>query len=424
MELLSYKLSKKQEEYKDQLLEKWNNDQKIECSKITPSNGNKGGGKNREIIKENDIYYVVDKCKICKKILPIYLFYKQNNKRSKNPLDVQSGYESCDLTCITCKKQQSEKRGKEEDEIIRHMIKKNNGDLTKDWVKQQYEIQNKRCHITNIPIIFKRGYYNSASVQNNGDGHIHYQKNCVLIMQCLQVQEHGILNLKNAWRKILCIMKKEEELLTDTSSFLNELDTKFSNTPEQNGVNVPTQIYEENIGTCNKLVSKTQKVCGRICVKYKSVCWTHLTKKEKQEINNNPEIKRQVTGIKKKINPKYSDQCAKLHLKRILQDQVERYYASDKRSKKRKNKDNIVKLQPKDIIQKMHEQKGRCYLSNIPFSFNRDDPNYWSLERLDNNQHHTLENTVLICRIMNGATQLTKVIIQEIYNKYNTDQSC
>ena len=70
---------------------------------------------------------------------------------------------------------------------------------------------------------------------------------------------------------------------------------------------------------------------------------------------------------------------------------------------------------------KIHTQKGRCYISGVPFSFNRYDPNYWSLERLDNSQHHMVDNTVLVCRIMNGRTQLTKEIIQHIYNKYSSN---
>jgi len=413
------KLNIGQEEYKQKLLKKWNNDSNIKERVIPPSKGNKGGGKNREIIKDNNIYYVIDKCTTCLKKLPIYYFHKANNKRSRNPLDVASGEESCDSICINCKNDITRKRSHEEHEIIRQMIKKDNGDLTNEWVKKQLEKQNKCCDITNIPITLERGYYNTASVQNNGEGNLHYQKNCTLIMTCLQVQEHGILNLKDAWKKILELMKNESSSPTDTNPFLKELDIKFSNTPKENGVFAPTQIYEEDVGICNKL-THTGKICGRVCVKHKKICLTHLPIEEKKQIYDNIELKKEVINIKSKINPIYSQQCIDLHLPYILRNQVERYYKMDKESKRRSEKGNIIKLLPQDIIKKLHDQKGRCNYSGVPFSFKRDDPNYWSLERIDNTKHHTIENTVLICRIMNGAYQLTKDIIQEIYRKkYN-----
>jgi hypothetical protein len=164
-------------------------------------------------------------------------------------------------------------------------------------------------------------------------------------------------------------MKEVEECKSDSTQFLRDLDIKYKNTPKQNGVTAPVQIVENN---------------------------------------------------KKKTNPEYSAQCMKLHLPRILNDLVFRYYQSDKKSKERKNKTDIVKLKPKDFMDKLHSQDGRCYLSGVPFSFNINDPNYWSLERLDNKKHHTVENTVLVCRIMNGAVQLTKEIIQKMYNEYKS----
>lgn len=319
--------------------------------------------------------------------------------------------------CRLCAKKVTDARSKTNDEIMRLMIKCNNGDLTTNWLKHQIEKQKNRCDITNLPITLERGFYYSASVQNNGAGNLHYQENCVVIMQCLQVQEHSIKNLKDAWEQILIIMKKEKESPSDTTQFLQELDVKFSNNPAQNGVTASAQIYEDNVGSCGHIVKG--KKCGRICVKYKTVCLLHLSKEEKKELNDNTAIKNQVTNIKKKKNPEYSLQLANLHLPRILRDQVERYYAIDHRSKGRKDKSIIKKLEPIDIVKKLHSQKGRCYISGVPFSFNRTDPNYWSLERLDNLQHHTIENTVLVCRIMNGATQLTHEIIQHIYNASN-----
>jgi hypothetical protein len=411
-------LNTQQKEIKEKLQKKWKNDLKLTCGNFPPSKGNQGGGRKRKCIEIEGEKIVTDECKICNNTLPLYCFHM----RSENYLDVESGKESCCMSCISCRKEDAKKRGKEESEIMRQMIKTNNGDLTIEWLKQQLEKQHNLCHITNLPIQIIKGYFYSASVQNNGEGNLHYQDNCVLIMQCLQVQEHAILNLKDAWKQILLMMKKEDELATDTTQFLKDLDIKFSNTPKQNGVTARTLIYkdEESVGMCNKITSKTGQVCDRVCVKYETVCWRHLPLEEKHKINKNPEYKNKVTNIKKIINPDYSSQCTRLHLPIILRDHVERYYSMDKRSRGRHDKQNIVKLVPKDIIQKLHEQKGKCYLSGVPFSFNRDDPNYWSLERLDNTKHHTIENTVLICRIMNGATQLTREIIQQIYNEYKS----
>jgi len=419
------KLNPKQEEYKLQLLKKWNNDKEIKCGLVHPEIQQC----KREIVRIGSTFYVVDTCQVCQIQKPIYLYGRQHI--DIDSLQVPSGREKYRRSCLSCRKVEGEERRKKDDEIIRLMIHVNNGDLTIEWVKQQLEKQNHCCHITNLPITLERGHYNTASVQNNGEGHLHYQQNCVLMMTCLQVQEHAIPNLKDAWNTILSMMKKENESSSDTTTFLQQLDIKFSNTTKQNGVTAPTHVYEdETIGRCNSIIqgkNRTKKsvnigkICGRVCVKYETVCLLHLTKEKQLELNQNPELKKQLQqNGKQKINPEYSSQCMNLHLPRILRDQVERYYASDQRSKSRKDKSSIVKLKSSDIVKKLHEQKGRCYLSGVPFSFNRFDPNYWSLERVDNTKHHTNENTVLICRIMNGRTQLTKEIIQQIYNEYHS----
>ena len=381
---------------------------------------------NGEVIIPEGNKAVYETCVCCRIEYPLTpkYFHTEYSEHKKTNLERESGKELVSNSpfygCILCSKKVTEVRSKTKGEIMRLMIKSNNGDLTIEWLEQQLKKHNNRCDITKLPITLERGFYYSASVQNNGEGDIHYQKNCVVIMQCLQVQEHSIKNLKDAWKQILLLMKKEKESPSDTTQFLQELDIKFSNTPEQNGVTASTLIYEDDVGSCGHIVKG--KECRRICVKYKTVCLLHLSKEEKKELNDNPELTKQVTNIKKKTNPEYSSQCANLHLPRILRDQVERYYAIDHRSKSRKDKSTIKKLEPIDMVNKIHSQKGRCYYSGVPFSFNRSDPNYWSLERCDNLQHHTIENTILVCRIMNGRTQLTKEIIQNIYNEYNSSE--
>ena len=372
------------------------------------------------IISEGNkaVYETCVRCGIEYPLTPNYFHTEYAQHKKSNINDRESGKElvsnSSFYGCRLCAKKIAEERSKTEAEIKRQKILRysgnGSGDLTIEWIDQQLEKQNNRCHISNLPITLERDLYYTASVQNNGEGQIHYQANCVLIMQCLQVAEHSIKNLKDAWKQILLAMKKEKESPSDTTLFLNELDKKFSNTPEENGVTAPVQIYLNNIvitGSCGIIIKNTGKECGRDCINDNTVCSIHLSKDEREKIN-----------IKKKINPEYSSQMANLHLPSILRSQVENYYAQDKRSKSRPDKSNIIKMLPDDIVKKMHDQNGRCYYSDVQFSFERSDPNYWSLERLDNSKHHTFDNTVLICRIMNGSSQLSKDIIQQIYNSF------
>jgi hypothetical protein len=365
--------------------------------------------KKNRIVRTNDsgekcVYETCVRCGTEYPLTPDY-FNTERGYDSYN-IKIESGKEVISNNpssgCRECSLKLSKIRSQTIDEIMRMMIKKDNGDLTKEWLKSQLEKQNYRCHITNLPIVIERGYYYSASVQNNGAGKMHYKEHCVIIMQCLQVQEHSISNLKEAWERIKHLKDTPE---TNEELFLTELEKKWLNTPKQNGVTAPVQIHDGDVSKCCAIIKSSLKECGNVCVnKY---CWKHLSKKEKDKINDN---------IKSKKNPEYSSQCSKLHIPRILRDQVERYYSSDKKSKKRTDKHNIIKLKPEDILQKLRDQKGKCYLSDVFFSFNMDDPNFWSLERLDNTKHHTIENTVLVCRIMNGATRITKDIIEKIFH--------
>jgi hypothetical protein len=82
-----------------------------------------------------------------------------------------------------------------------------------------------------------------------------------------------------------------------------------------------------------------------------------------------------------------------------------------------KRQDKVSKRDPKmepfdltveNIYQKMVDQKCKCYYTGIPFSFNRDTWNYFSVERLDNSKNHTVDNCVFICRLFNTAGQLNE----------------
>lgn len=57
------------------------------------------------------------------------------------------------------------------------------------------------------------------------------------------------------------------------------------------------------------------------------------------------------------------------------------------------------------ILDKILEQKGRCYYSGIPLVFKRKSDWMMSLERLDNSKGYTKENTVLVCAEFNSTDQ-------------------
>jgi len=65
------------------------------------------------------------------------------------------------------------------------------------------------------------------------------------------------------------------------------------------------------------------------------------------------------------------------------------------------NKDERIK--EKDMFSIGKKQEWRCFKSGVKLSINRNSWNYPSLERLDNTKNHTLDNTVLICRLLNTS---------------------
>jgi hypothetical protein len=60
------------------------------------------------------------------------------------------------------------------------------------------------------------------------------------------------------------------------------------------------------------------------------------------------------------------------------------------------------KLSREYFVSLFLSQQGRCFYSNIAFSFNRDDWRHWSIERIDNEKGHAKGNVVLICRAFNA----------------------
>ena len=414
-------LDKDQQTRHQELVEKWNA-ASPQLGDIPPSHGNRGGGRRRSILTIDGQFYVVDQCAVCNDFMPISFFSPSGNTRSKNIFDTPTGLESVDSRCIPCCRANTRARDLTMEGRFRQLIKKDNGDLTVDWAVQQWAQQEGRCHISNLQLTLEPGLWNTVSVQNNRAGRKHFQADCVLIMQCLQVQEHAIPNLKNAWGSLLQTMQRELLAASDTTPLLQEFDRRLHNSPRQNGVMAPTQRYADaEAKSCDATIAGTARAgqnCGRICVRNETRCWLHLERGRKLEIDANPALKTILLNIPKSINPEWSKQCMRLHLPRILRDMVENYASQDRRSISRRATEKC-KLMPDDIVQKFRGQSGRCFYSGIPFSLDRSDPNYWSVERLDNAECHTIANTVLVCRIMNGASQMSKEILQAMLAEYS-----
>lgn len=73
------------------------------------------------------------------------------------------------------------------------------------------------------------------------------------------------------------------------------------------------------------------------------------------------------------------------------------------KSNKRSDECKICTLTFDDLLDKIIEQKGRCYYSDIPLIFKTNSDWRCSLERLNNKLGYTKENTVLICSEFNSG---------------------
>ena len=91
-----------------------------------------------------------------------------------------------------------------------------------------------------------------------------------------------------------------------------------------------------------------------------------------------------------------------------------RYKKNDKISKSRNYKIDGNFVTDNQMYEKLVKQGFKCYYTGIPFSKNRDNWNYFSLERLDNTKNHTDENSVFICRMFNTTGGLNRKKILQI----------
>lgn len=360
----------------DRLLKiKWNNDYtngKIKLGNITPNrSGVKTNNeiKNRTVIlnpnNEIEIVETCLRCNIQKPITPIYYQSEYNNSEISN-IDKESGKEqicnSPTYGCRECSKIISKQKGKKIDEYRRILIKKYPL-LSLEW----YNSQKKNCAISNICLVEENNCDWRVSIQNNSSDKEHKPESCCLIAYEFNVQEqNAIHNLIDDWIKAFSVILQELHHPTDTRGIIEYVKKWYNNSPKDNGVTEPSQIIQNN---------------------------------------------------KKIRNPKYSEQYNTKHLKAILNGLCDRYYKMDKKSVKRKEK-NTCRLNNEVLFNKLINQKMKCYYTGIPLSTNRDDWRFFSLERLDNELHHTKDNCVFICRMFNTAGQLnTEKILKALLSQ-------
>lgn len=88
------------------------------------------------------------------------------------------------------------------------------------------------------------------------------------------------------------------------------------------------------------------------------------------------------------------------------------YHRSKKLSKKRQGFFDALNIQKKDIIEMWSKQKGRCFYSDIPMTWEKKSDWMVSLERKNPEKSYTRENCCLVCSELNGQVQLNRDIVQ------------
>ena len=372
MESLKTNREKEFEEIHFKLLKKWNEDKNIIIGLVDKWNNAQitFSVKKRQFELIDNVITCTEICLGCNQRKPITPLYF-NIEKTFN-ISCESGKESISNTrsqgCRECLKNYSKKRAETIEEYIRVLLKPY-PKLDKDW----YNKLPNKCAISNIDLIEKNNVDWRVSIQNNipkniennikniKKGHDHIPEHCIKIAGEFNVQEHNTIkkDLVNTYKEeIFPAFLKELKQPSDTEELINIMKEWYKKSPKENGVFEPCQI--------------------------------------------------EIDG-KKIDNPEYSKKCQEKHLKRILQDQVNNYKKSDKDSKNiERHKNDVANITHEILYNKLIKQKMKCHYSGIPFSLLKENWNFWSLERVDNNKNHTVENTVMICRIFNGYSQLNR----------------
>ncbi len=93
----------------------------------------------------------------------------------------------------------------------------------------------------------------------------------------------------------------------------------------------------------------------------------------------------------------YINQQKKWRSKNILHYRVES-------AKHRAIKNNLeFEITDQIIKEKIETQEGLCYISKQPLSYNENDWNSLSLDRLDSNLGYTIQNTIVVTKFVNNS---------------------
>lgn len=307
--------------------------------------------KNRRAILVDGQILVVETCNICFKEKPMTPAYYNSDHRSDNMLQ-KSGHENMRTGCNICAANRMKKVNSTPYAYVRRLLH-NYKNLSLNW----YIGLSKHCSISNIePVEIPNADWR-ASIQNNGPTQEHFTEHCTKICYEFNVsQRNAIEDLLGAW--IECFQEFLSELRepTDTTELVSEFQKWWSNTPKENGVTAPRTIYVE---------------------------------------------------MKSKKNLLYEQQKSLNHLRSLLHIKRSNHLRHDKESKRDPGTAGEC-LTVEQIFLKIIEQKCRCFYTGISFSRDRDNWRHFSLERLDNSQNHTVENTVVVCRMFNTSGQLNR----------------
>lgn len=339
----------------DKLFNKWNEDYK---NKINIGSINRWLCSQNENFDKKQRIFELEKnnlvcselclvCKVRKPLTPVYFMIGKNFH-----IDCISGREDLinkpNTGCRECNKKFHKEKRKECSKTFTNGLLKNFSKLNLDWYNSHKNI----CAISNISLIESSNSVWTVSIQNNNTNTDHLPENCIKIAYEFNVPE------LNSIKKDLVTTYKDEifpefikELLnpSDTTNLIKYLIEWYNKTPSENGVTAKSRTSE------------------------------------------------------------YENQLRKYHLKYILKAQVKNCKNADKNSKNKKRLETKqIDITKEILLNKLINQNMKCYYTGIPFSIDRDNWNFWSLERLDNNKNHTEENTVFICRIFNTYGQLNR----------------
>lgn len=340
-------LELRMEEKKIQLQGKWNTYLKEEKTILK-----KGISHERKIIKSDGNMEVHEQCTKCGKWKALYDFNlrsdfmeKESSKESINN-DVKNPCRDC------CKITRVEKMEIDPDQYITRLLY-NYPKLTLEWYQQQiYKNGGLVSSISGIPLQSSSSGCWQVSIQNNRRDLDHFPEHCEIIALEENIPQHdAIPDLRKAYTELYyCMLQqivnpdsKEDELLHSKI-----WEDRYKLKPRQSGVESKSHNADDG-----------------------------------------------------KISTEYDRELQQKHLKSMFTCDTKAAYNRDKQSKREVNEDERIKQNHMFAIGQ--KQNWKCYISGIKFSMNRNSWNYPSLERLDNTKNHTLENTVLICRLLNTS---------------------